>query len=545
MIMKKRYFLFALSALVLTMPVWAQNNNLLPDRTMTIEGDYNPSLQKGEKITVVSEQIDTERKAGTVQYVTEEQQVVGYGRSPMKVIDTEIDIIEVDLFSGLVSAGYGLRNNLDALLDLKLATLDGSVFGLGGYAQGWNTVLDDDWRSKMFNTGGELSFMHDFDNVALQFNADYGYRNYNFRKGDDFELFGNGYNRFNRIINEGSMFASLFSTGSSMWDYYLQVGYQGLKADKLVINDKSKDYDENILRVYANMAMPLGSGILNVDYSQKSLLGDKYSAMTVTPSWIWSNEKLFLSVGANVDFRTKKEDNILASPMVVFKQNLKTTKNADFVLLTEITGGLIDNDMRSLWEISPYWTSQNKVKDGYTLVDLYSGVSMSLTDRVTFVIGNGYSYTKNAVFQTLSDSLIVSSMLEQHNSGLFYNKLSVDVEMSSLLNMRFEATHYDWTNKNLGKALAYKPEWDILLDTRFVITDELDMTLTYNFSNFHEYEGKRVNSINDLSLGADYRFRNNFSLFADVNNIFNSSHYYYAGYMAQKFNFVVGAAYRF
>lgn len=543
--MKMRYFLFALSAFALAMPIWGQNENLLPSRTMTIEGTYNPELQKGEKLTVVQEQIDTERQAGVVKYVTEEQQVVEYGRSPMQAVDVDIEVIEFDMFSGLASVGYGLRNNLDALLDFEVATLDGSLFGFEGYMEGWNTKLDDDWRSKMFNSSAELSIMHSFDKVSVAFGADYGYCRYNFREGKQFEYLANGYNRFNRVVNEGSVYASVFSTGSSLWDYNLQVGYQGFKGDKLVLNDKNKDYKENIFTVYGNMALPFESGILDVDYNQKIVLNDKYSTLTVTPSWIWSNEKIYLSLGANVDFRTTKDDVVLASPMVVFKQNLKTTKNADFVLLTEVTGGLIDNDMRTLWATSPYWTSKNKIKDGYTLVDVYSGVSMSLTDRVTFVIGNGFSYTKNALFQTLSDSLVVSSMLEQYNSGLFYNRLAVDVEMSSLLNMRFEATHYDWTNKSLEKALTYKPVWDIVLDSRLIITDAFDVLLTYNFSNFHKYDGEAINCVNNLSLGADYRFRNNLSLFADVNNIFNSRHYYYAGYMAQKFNFVLGAAYRF
>ena len=543
--MKKRYFLFALSALVLTMPMWGQNENLLPSRTMTIEGTYNPTLQKGEKVSVASEQIDTERQTANVQYVTEEQQVVKYGRSPMQVLETDFEIEEVDIFSGLVSVGYGLRNNLDALMDFEMATSKGSVLGLDGYMEGWNTELDENWRSKMFNSNAALSFMHSFENVALAFNADYGYRRYNLRKGKQFDYYANGLNRFNRIINEGSFYTSIFSTGGSQLDYNLQVGYQGLKADKLVLNDRNQDYKENILRVYGNVTLPLKSGVLGVDYNQKSVINDKYSTMTLTPTWNWSNEKVYLSLGANVDLRTSKEDRILASPMIVINQNLKTTKNADFMLLTEITGGVMDNNMRSLWSVSPYWTSKNKIKDGYTLVDFYSGVSMSLTDKVTFVIGNGYSYTKNAVFQTLSDSLIVSSMLEQHNSGLFYNKLTVDVEMSSLLNMRFAATHHDWTNKDLGKALAYKPVWDLALDSRLIITEALDLVVSYNFSNFHKYEGKAINSVNNLSVGADYRFRNNFSLFADLNNIFNSSHYYYAGYMAQKFNFVLGGAYRF
>lgn len=543
--MKKRYFLFALSALVLTMPMWGQNENLLPSRTMTIEGTYNPTLQKGEKVSVASEQIDTERQTANVQYVTEEQQVVEYGRSPMQVLETDFEIEEVDIFSGLVSVGYGLRNNLDALMDFEMATSKGSVLGLDGYMEGWSTELDENWRSKMFNSNAALSFMHSFENVALAFNADYGYRRYNLRKGKQFDYYANGLNRFNRIINEGSFYTSIFSTGASQLDYNLQVGYQGLKADRLILNDRNQDYKENILRVYGNVTLPLKSGVLGVDYNQKSVINDKYSTMTLTPTWNWSNEKVYLSLGANVDLRTSKEDRILASPMIVINQNLKTTKNADFMLLTEITGGVMDNNMRSLWSVSPYWTSKNKIKDGYTLVDIYSGVSMSLTDKVTFVIGNGYSYTKNAIFQTLSDSIIVSSMLEQHNSGLFYNKLTVDVEMSSLLNMRFAATHYDWTNKDLGKALAYKPVWDLALDSRLIITEALDLVVSYNFSNFHKYEGKAINSVNNLSVGADYRFRNNFSLFADLNNIFNSSHYYYAGYMAQKFNFVLGGAYRF
>ena len=231
--------------------------------------------------------------------------------------------------------------------------------------------------------------------------------------------------------------------------------------------------------------------------------------------------------------------------MVIYRNQMKTKRNIGILSFTEISGGLIDNDMRSLWTLSPYWSSQNKIKDGYTLVDIYSGLTFSFTDKVTMVIGNGFSYTKNALFQTLSDSIIVSSMLEQHNSGLFYNKLTIDAEMSSLLSMRFGVTHYDWTNKDLGKALTYKPVWDITLDSRFIITDAFDVVLSYNFSKFHKYNGKAINNMNNLSLSADYRFRNNLSLFADLNNIFNSRHYYYAGYMAQKFNFVIGAAYRF
>ncbi|MBO5812274.1 MAG: hypothetical protein J6Q97_03500, partial [Bacteroidaceae bacterium] len=270
--MKKRYFLFALSALVLTMPMWGQNENLLPSRTMTIEGTYNPTLQKGEKVSVASEQIDTERQTANVQYVTEEQQVVEYGRSPMQVLETDFEIEEVDIFSGLVSVGYGLRNNLDALMDFEMATSKGSVLGLDGYMEGWNTELDDDWRSKMFNSNAALSFMHSFEKVALAFNADYGYRRYNLRKGKQFDYYANGLNRFNRIINEGSFYTSIFSTGASQLDYNLQVGYQGLKADRLILNDRNQDYKENILRVYGNLTLPLKSGVLGVDYNQKSVI---------------------------------------------------------------------------------------------------------------------------------------------------------------------------------------------------------------------------------------------------------------------------------
>ena len=543
--MKKRYFLFALSALVLTMPMWGQNDNLLPSRTMTIEGTYNPALSKGEKITVASEQLNTERQVTNVQYVTDEPQVAVYERVPIQPFEANLEIEEVDVFSGLVSGGYGLRNNFDALMDLEFANSNGTVFGFGGYMEGWNTELDDDWRSKMFNSNAELSFMHSFDNISIAFDADYGYRRYNIRKGSLMEFYGNGLNRFNRVINEGSFFASILSVGDSPWDYYMQVGYQGFKGNKLIINDKNQDYDENILRLNGNISLPLESGILSVDYNQKSVLNDKYSTITLTPAWIWSNEKTFLSLGANIDLRTKKEDAILASPMVIYRNQMKTKRNIGILSFTEISGGLIDNDMRSLWTLSPYWSSQNKIKDGYTLVDIYSGLTFSFTDKVTMVIGNGFSYTKNALFQTLSDSIIVSSMLEQHNSGLFYNKLTIDAEMSSLLSMRFGVTHYDWTNKDLGKALTYKPVWDITLDSRFIITDAFDVVLSYNFSKFHKYNGKAINNMNNLSLSADYRFRNNLSLFADLNNIFNSRHYYYAGYMAQKFNFVIGAAYRF
>ena len=81
----KRYLLTVLMTVICWSGIKAQND-VLPSRSLTIEGAYNPSMSEQGKIMPVPERPQTERQAAAVSYRTEANPHKGYERNPMGVV---------------------------------------------------------------------------------------------------------------------------------------------------------------------------------------------------------------------------------------------------------------------------------------------------------------------------------------------------------------------------------------------------------------------------------------------------------------------------
>ena len=80
----KRYITLALTAALCWTGAVAQND-VLPSRSMTIEGTYNPSMTNAEKVMPVPAKQKNEKEQATVSYLTEPNSFDKSTRSPMGV----------------------------------------------------------------------------------------------------------------------------------------------------------------------------------------------------------------------------------------------------------------------------------------------------------------------------------------------------------------------------------------------------------------------------------------------------------------------------
>ena len=76
--------------------------------------------------------------------------------------------------------------------------------------------------------------------------------------------------------------------------------------------------------------------------------------------------------------------------------------------------------MRKLARISPYWSEQERIIDGYTTLNLYGGVTYNQGTWLTMAAKMGFRHTKDEIFQTESDSLLVTSVFKQQTADVFY-----------------------------------------------------------------------------------------------------------------------------
>ena len=540
---------------LLTVLCWSGANaqdDILPSRSLTIEGSYNPSMSEQGKIMPVPGRPQTERQAATVSYRTEANPHQGYERNPMGVFGEQTDDVEQSNYYGLLRLGYGLRNVSDGLLDAGWRISDRDLFTISGLMDGWNTKPDGEWKSKMFNGDLKAEYSHRFDSMTVALYGGYGHSAFNYREGNIMTLVALEASSLSQKTNRAE--AGLrFNGGFNRVVWNLDAGMQWLNRSGLNINGIERAGSERLLRIAAGLELPLLGGTGGVDYRQKTASYDwqgmyganseysGFTTFTLSPYWkqTWGN--LDTRLGLNLDVRTKVGRKFMASPMITATYNV----NESFRVLAGLTGGIKDNSVRTLEGISPYWSEMEQIRDGYELLNASVGAAYSQGTWLTVSMRGGYRHTIDELFQEAIDAEIVTSLLKQEGCDVVYARLDADMQFADRAQIKLDVTGNAYTGKYSDGYLALKPVLDGSLFGRVNIMPGLDAMVTYRAMVFSKTGGIRLPMVNDVGLTLDYDFRPNLSFYITGNRLVGGNYYYYAGYRAIKPSVLVGLTYRF
>ena len=549
MTVMKRYILPVLMTVICWGGVKAQDD-VLPSRSLTIEGSYNPSMSDQGKIMPVPERPRTERQAATVSYRTEANPHQGYERTPMGVFGEQSDDIKENSYYGLIRLGYGLRNVTDGLLDAGWKISDRDLLTISGLMDGWSTKPDGQWKSKMFNSDLKLEYSHRFDSLTVGLYGAYGHSGFNYREGKDTTA---------AMLASSDLGVGINRAEAGLWlngelrnvDWHLSAGMQWYTRKGLNLNGTDLTGSERLLRIDAGAELPLFGGTAGLDYRQKTasydwtgLYGANYgnfTTLTLSPYWKITWRDIETRLGLNMDIRTGAGNKFLLSPMVTARYNV----NEQIKVFAGVTGGIKDNSMRTLAGISPYWSETERIRDGYELMNSYIGATYSQGTWLTLSLRGGYRHTIDELFQTVQDSLIITSGLRQEGCDVFYARLDADMQFADRAQVKMDLTCNGYTGKYSDGILALKPVLEGSLFGKVNIIPGLDAMLTYRAMVFGKVDGNRMPMINDLALTFDYDFRPNLSFYLTGNRLAGGNYYYYAGYRAIKPSVLAGLTYRF
>lgn len=549
MTVMKRYILPVLMTVICWGGVNAQTD-VLPSRSLTIEGSYNPSMSDQGKIMPVPERPRTERQAATVSYRTEANPHQGYERTPMGVFGEQSDDIKENSYYGLIRLGYGLRNVTDGLIDAGWKISDRDLLTISGLMDGWSTKPDGQWKSKMFNSDLKLEYSHRFDSLTVGLYGAYGHSGFNYREGKD---------TTSAMLASSDLGVGINRAEAGLWlnggfrnvDWHLSAGMQWYTRKGLNLNGTDLTGSERLLRIDAGAELPLFGGTAGLDYRQKTasydwtgLYGANYgnfTTLTLSPYWKITWRDIETRLGLNMDIRTGAGNKFLLSPMVTARYNV----NEQIKVFAGVTGGIKDNSMRTLAGISPYWSEVNRIRDGYELMNAYIGATYSQGTWLTLSLRGGYRHTIDELFQTVQDSLIITSGLKQEGCDVFYARLDADMQFADRAQVKMDLTCNGYTGKYSDGILALKPVLEGSLFGKVNIIPGLDAMLTYRAMVFGKVDGNRMPMINDLALTFDYDFRPNLSFYLTGNRLAGGNYYYYAGYRAIKPSVLAGLTYRF
>lgn len=545
----KRYIILVFIAAFCWGSIYAQEDNL-PSRSLTIEGEYNPSVTEAGKIMPAPEKQRTERQPSSVSYNTAANPYQGLERNPMLTFGSKSDSVTAARHSGLVRFGYGMRNLHDGLLDLDWNITERDKLKVSGLFNAWASDPTGKWKSRMSDGDLNLDYRHRFDGVVLGVDASYGHSHYNFMPGVAMDSAKLEDSNLMLKTNRWKLGLSLSGRNNDV-KWYAKAGLEGLSRGSLKLDGAGIDNNESLLRVSAGLELPVAGGTGGVDYKQKTasydwtgLEGAVYSdftTITLSPYWKYQWGDLDTRLGLNVDVRTGAGHAFLLSPMATAVYPVSEKLKLD----AGVTGGLVEYDMRTLAQISPYWSETERIKDGYNLMNLYVGASFYQGSWLTASAKAGYKLMLDEAFQSVADSLIVTSVLNQEASNILYVRMDADMQFTDKAQICLEATYSKYLGKYNGYNLALKPVLDASIYGRVNIVKGLDAMLTYRLMLFGKIEGYRMPAVNDLAFTVDYDFTDRLSFYATLKHLAGGDFYYYAGYRALQPAFMLGASYRF
>ena len=547
----KRFTVTALIAIACAINVQAQKNDELPSRSLTVEGDYNPVFTEAGKIMPAPEKEKETRQGVPVSYLTFANPYNQRIRQQMNVFGLETDDVHAKRFSSLVRLGYGVRNISDGLLDLGWKITDKDYLRVSGNMDGWKSKLDRNWKSEMFNSSISAGFTHRFRLFEASLRAGYGYSRYNYMPGSKMDTVKLAASNLFQNVRQGELSGYISTNTENDVSFYLSGSGEWMIRDGLNVNGKVRSNKEGLVRLGAGFNKRLEKGSLTLDYRQKTAVyswtgmdDSRYSGFTtftLSPVWHYFKGDWEVDLGANIDLRTDAGDLFHASPVARVSygilDNLKITGS--------MSGGLVEHDMRRLAVISPYWSEQERIRDGYTTFDALAGLSYSEPSRISSFLGAGYRYTVDEIFQVADDSLLVTSVLKQQDAKVFYVKGAVDWMIQDRAQFKLDFIYNNYIGSYMGYKMQLKPAIDATLFGKYNIMKGLDAMLTYRLMGFHRVSGEAMPIVNDLSVTADYDMGGNLSFYATIKHMLGGDFYYYAGYRTLKPSILVGATWRF
>lgn len=546
----KRIYLTMIGTALFMLPAAAQNGEgSLPSRSMTIEGIYNADVSDAGKVMPVPEKPEQQQTAVGAEFLKDAIPFDAYVRDPMGAPDRQA---AGQTYMGLIRFGYGMQGKIDILADVNTEVGDCGMLNVNGTLNGWNTKMENDWKSKRYDADISVDYVHDLDFMLMDARGAIGYDVVNFRP----DLVNPVHDKVDcdRNVITGQIEAGAVSKDSDPVFFNIRMGWYLLSDDN--ISYKSDvDGKETMIKAWGyagyrfdnRYSIRLDGSFRSAfyDWNTRSAFTtsyDTYTTASLRPHLDMNFTNLTVSAGGDITARRRFSPNLRFAPYVTVQYKLLPS----LTLFADATGGTEEYDVRHLMAISPYWTDRSQIVDGYNKLDASVGARWNTNDFLEVSARGGYRSIADYVFQSQSIVDVYGTALTQSDATVAYGELSGKVSTANGFHASAKLGYYRW-DADMGEYyLQMKPEMtaDITLGGR--LTDKLLVSADYGFALMTKMsEGVRVPEMNSLNVGLKYQVQDNLDLSLSADNLLNSRYYKYAGYKALETAIVASLLFRF
>ena len=554
------------------------------NREMTLEREYDPTVQDANKVNTLPEVKEPEVTKRAIDYspftmpTDPEKQIIVL---PSGNIMTQLDY---NKRRGYLHLGAGMHLNIDGDFGYHILSTEKdklnvffshrSTNGKANYyhVDYWN--FDEDTKAKLNDNLGGIDYAHAFERAILDLGVQYRYTGFNYwgipprdtSTGPDYYLDHSDRetNQVNQTIQakvgvEAHEDADVF--------YLVDVDYINF-SHKYGFNKELDGPTEHTLDAKFDLnARFSGEQRLGVsgqvEYFAYSLpvypagIGacefQNHAEIIVSPYYKVKGDNWNVKLGANVMFVTGEDDSFSASPNVeadvevADRTSLYLTAKGRLYSNSAYETSLVNRYANPAEEIAPtreWLNGQLGIKSGVAKsfwFDVFAGYRIA-SDEALFYPAEVYTTTEGLSFCGLLDALT------EIDTKRFFAGANLKYSYQNYLDIAVKGVYNHWTAEhtpdepgipNLGDIHAYgKPEVELNANFTLKPIDKLAISLNYYLATGrYAYtpldSNVKLDNINELNLTGSYTFNDTFGVFVKATNLLNQEYDLYYGYPAQ------------
>lgn len=564
----------------------AQNQDDKLNREMTLEREYDPTVQDASKVNRLPD----------IKEPTVTKSAIDY--SPFTVPaspDNEINIlpsgntmteIPYNNRKGYFHFGGGMYMNLsgdvgyhilnDSKNKLNIFASHRSTSGKIKFKEYWE---DEKQKAKLNDNLIGLNYNHYFDQGAtLRLGGKYNYTAFNYY-GYSHNLrpivssiwepdsFDRKTNQVNQLITgyagvsskEGSRIGYLmdFELNHFNQKYGWTTDIDGIRENKITINAGINTLFGNENNQMAGLAGKIN--YFSYDYPSATNDSDSsgyqnYMEATITPYYRMQGDGWKVQLGANVMLITGDSSKFFVSPNIAFEAEV-ANKTLFYV---NATGEIQSNDAHSISLRNRYVDHAPLVLPSRTWLDATLGIRSGVAPGFWFDIFAGYKITENDVFFMPSMAFKTNDFgsyqsVLQPDASLFHIGASLKYAYQQWVDFSLKGVYNNWSLKKGDNGIEWddmkpygRPAVEINADLTIRPVKPLALNFAYYLgANRHSYllidrEEIKLDNLNDLNFRATWNFNETFGAYIKLNNILFQDQELYYGYPLQKFNAMAG-----
>lgn len=560
------------------------------DREMTLEREYDPSVQDASKVNtlpVIKEPVVKKMPINYAGFTVPADPEKEISLLPSGNIMTDI---QYNKRRGYLNLAGGTYLNLNGDLGYHILSTDKDQLNIWFSHRSTNgkvkyLQIDEKVKAKLNDNMGGINFKHNFDKMSLKMGVKYGYSGFNYYGLPIFpnpsssatqELLSD--RETNQVAQTIKANIGVESKEDASVGYLLDLGYtnfsykygMGKPYDGPTEGTFNADFGLSAgfggnQRVgiagnfqYFNYSLPNELEIPDGEKAGYTDYFDNFAAATISPYYKVEGDNWHIKLGVNAMFFSGSEKEFMASPNV--SADVEVADKT--VIYLDANGKLKSNSMYDLSQINRYSSPVSRITPSRNWLDGIVGIKSGVAPGFWFDVFGGYRITSDDYFfvpnlyNTTDNFGNFSIPANLMDSKQLFVGANLKYSYQQLFEISLKGVYNNWDveySKDRPSAgflstdpEAYgMPEMEITAGITVRPIKNLSASLDYYLATGRKTildvaNDTKMNNINELNLTGAYNINDTFGLYLKLNNVLFQKYELYYGYPLQKFSAMVG-----